>query len=158
MLDRLRKRGWSEEELADLDKRYTPRREGVFLMVVFLSLLLFAVTGVPYAYAVIGHLLVDQVFYLLLVVVGTPLGAVFGILLVDMYRFSRNHHLALLLFTPLLCVGATYVSIAYAAANAPVGAFTHNALIGALVYAVSFIAPYAFLVMQEWNSKIVFGN
>lgn len=158
MLDRLRERGWGQEEIDHLTKHFSPRHEGFFLLLILSGLLLFALFGVPYAYAFLGHVLTDQLFYLLLVVVGAPLGAVFGVLLVDMYRLTHRHHTFLLVAIPAVCVGATAWSIASVSAAAPSGAFTHNALIGGLVYAVSFIAPYAFLVKQEWNSRIAYGN
>ena len=158
MLDRLRERGWNDQEIADLQERFSPRHEGFFLLFVLMLLLLFAIFGVPYVYALLGHLLTDNLFYTLLVIVGVPLGAVFGVLLVDMYRLNRNHHTALLISVPLVCTGAAGWAMTAAAASAPAGAYSHNALIAALVYAVSFIAPYAFLVRQEWNSRIAFGN
>ena len=158
MFDRLRERGWSEEELAELESKFSARQEGGFLLFVFFLLLAFAVVGVPYAYAVLGHLLADALFYLLLVVVAAPLGAVFGVLLVDMYRLSHKHHVWLLVTLPLVCVLSMYLAVSYTAVSAPQGAFTHNALISALIYGFSFIAPYAFLIKQEWNSRIAFGN
>lgn len=158
MIDRLREKGWQEEELSELQNVFTPRREGIFLLVIFFALLAFATIGVPYAYAVLGNLLIDDLFYLLLIVVGAPLGATFGLLLVDMYRLNHQHHVALLVAIPLVSALATYWAISVVGATAPSGAHTHNALIGALIYAISFIAPYAFLVKQEWNSRIAFGN
>lgn len=158
MIDRLRERGWDEQEIEHFQRVFEPRKEGVFLLVVFFCLLAFATVGVPYAYAVIGHLLSADLFYLLLILVGAPLGAVFGVLLVDMYRLTHQHHVALLASIPLSCGVFTYWSISFVNSMAPVDAISHNALIGALIYAVSFSAPYAFLVIQEWNSRIAFGS
>lgn len=158
MIDRLRERGWDEDELEHFQRVFSPRKEGRFLLVIFFLLLAFATMGVPYAYAVIGHLLSDDLFYLLLILIGAPLGAVFGVLLVDMYRLSHQHHVALLVSIPLACGVFTYWAISFVTSVAPVGAVSHNALIGALIYAVSFSAPYAFLVIQEWNSRIAFGS
>lgn len=158
MFDRLRKKGWNDDELTRLKGVFSPRGEGIFLLIIFFLLLAFANIGVPYAYAVIGHLLIDDLFYLLLIVVGAPLGAVFGVLLVDMYRLNHQHHIVLLVCIPLVSAFSTFWAISVVSASAPSGAYTHNALIGALIYAIAFIAPYAFLVIQEWNSRIAFGN
>lgn len=149
MILRLRERGWSDDEIAHLRQHFVPSKESRLFVALMTVLLAAAVVLIPYGYLLLGVYIPFAILNAVLIVVGLPLGAAFALLLIDLDRLDRAHHLTLLVLLPLLMVLTLILLFSRFAAIS-----SSNALIGGVLYAVSFSAPYAFLIRQEWNSRI----
>lgn len=158
MYQKLRERGWSENELAHLKQNFWIKEEHSLFAVAGLVLMAIAAIFVPFAYGVIGRILTEGVFWVSLIFLGIPLGSMFGLLLIDLDRLEKHHHVNIIWMATLVILVSVWAALNYLNATAPAGAFTHNALIGAIVYAVSFIVPYAALTVKEWNYRIGSSN
>jgi hypothetical protein len=145
----LKKKGWSDDELIHLEKHFSPKQEGKFLIFILLLLLGFAVIGVPYAYALLSQIIPSALLYTVLLLVGAGLGAVFGVLLTDIDRLQHHHHLVLVTITPILSITSLIVSMNLVTT----GLFAHNVYIASLIYAFGFVVPYAILITHRWNLK-----
>ncbi len=151
--ENLRTKGWTDAEITHLQQHFHPQAENRTVVAFALILLLAAAVGVPFLYGLFGGVMTESIFWTVLLIIGVPLGAVFGVLLVDIDRLTRQHHILLLVAVPVAAAIGGAALIAQAEATVP-GLAPHNALIGGLVYATAFIAPYAILVKREWNSRI----
>lgn len=158
MYDHLEKRGWSKEELDHLKKNFWIKEEKILLSVLGIALLLATIIGVPFAYGFLGQILPEALFQIMIFMIGLPLGWMFGVFLVDFDRLSHKHHILLIIWTPIIAIAAAMFAFIQINTMTLPGGYTHNALIGALVYAISFMIPYGYLVKHEWNSRIGSSN
>ncbi len=160
MRERLIAKGWSEDEINHLKKHFNPEKESHLIVGSIIVMLIIASIAIPYGYVLLGTMLAESLsevsvssfnalFHIVLVVIGLPLGSAFGIFLVDLDRLEKMHHVILLLSVPLFIAGVSFF-ISRLISEAGI----QNAIIGAVLYAVSFITPYAYIVRREWNSRV----
>lgn len=147
--EHLKEKGWTQEELLHLDKHFSPKQEGKLVVGLLLLLLVFAVIGVPYAYALLAQIIPSALLYTVLLLVGSGLGGVFGVLLTDLDRLQHHHHLVLVFLTPVLATVSLFVSMQSLSS----GIFAHNVYIASVIYAIGFVIPYAILIKHRWNLK-----
>jgi len=153
MIRRLILKGWSDAELIDLMRRHKPKKEErLFVVASFLVLGLIA-SVVPFVYGFLGGIFSSLVFYLLLGLLGACFGAVLGVLFIDLERLDHRHHIVLLFVIPIVLFASShwFLSLGFLQFAE---LFSHNALIGGLVYASLFTMLYAFMVAKEWNLRI----
>jgi MFS family permease len=154
MRNRLKESGWTEDEIGFLNDRYPRSGERKSVILAAMLLLLVALFAVPYSYGLAGAIFTSNTFFLTLALIGLALGSMFGLLLVDLDRLEKKHHVGLLVAIPLLSTVAGLQLFSIAQATAPFGVSTHNAIIAAFVYVGSFTLPYALLVIREWNFRL----
>lgn len=119
--------------------------EAPWLLTVALLSALFALLVVPFLYGFLGVAFGPWALYAPLLLLGLTLGSVMGVLLVDLDRLQRRHHVRLLLFAPLVALaGATLLWLGLPEAG-------RDTFIAAALYAIAFVIPYTFLVIHEWN-------
>lgn len=147
--NRLREKGWSEEEIQHLNQHYSPKKEATVITIFSLLMLLFALIAVPYAYAILSQIIPSALLYTVLLFVASGLGAVFGMLLIDVDRLLHHHHIALAIIIPLISVTSMFVSMK----NLYFGVFSHNAYIASTIYAIGFVIPYLVMIRHRWNLK-----
>ncbi len=158
MIDKLRSQGWSEQELIHLQRHYSPVKESAFLLILVIFLLFFSAFVISYAYALLSLLLRPELFYAVIALTGISLGAVFGVLLVDIDRLDRYHHIILLISIPLISGFGMYLAFLDIHSSLIPGSFIHDAVKSSLIYSFSFLLPYMFWVIYQWNLKIVYSN
>lgn len=154
MIKRLLYRGWSDDEIIDLHNRpYKPNKEHRLVVLCSFVVLGAVVVSIPFGYGVFGGILTSLIFYFVIGILGLCFGAVLGLLFSDLERLDHKHHIVLLFVLPILLFASAHWFMSQGFAYAG-GLFSHNALIGGLIYAISFTVTYAFMVAKEWNLRI----
>ncbi len=110
------------------------------LFIAILGNMLIAISLIPFLLT-----LNEVMLYVVMVVIGLSFGLFFEILVRDIEKLEKKHHIIISILIPSIAVISFFV-ITVVANNLKnvlnIGIFTHNPLVVAAVYAIFFILPY----------------
>lgn len=157
-------KGWNEKEVKETEEilkksKIKKSRKIISLdkYVYWIALFVGIIGNLIISIALVPFLLVLKGFqlYFVVIILGISFGLFFEILIRDIENLGKKHHLIAGIVIPCLALINMYIITAFAGeaeAMLKIGSIAHiPALIG-LVYAMSFIAPYALYQITLRNS------
>ena len=145
--DRLKLRGWSEEEIAHTTKiverikRSSHPHKNLLNETVFWTILFLAIaTMIATTYWIIPLFIAmdNSVFYPFILIIGISFGLLYSAVIRDLDHLKVHHHLLLASAIP----ATTIISFALILSQANNIINHHNTLIAGAVFSISFLAPY----------------
>lgn len=160
--DKLRSKGWTEEEirhtrkLVNKVKRKKHPHQHMLLDVVYWSILLFTIAiiiSISYWVVPLFVFANTGILLFLIIIIGLLFGGLFGRILHDLDHLERHHHLLFTIIAPI--TGIASFGIVLAQANTFAKAFNnqHNVLVTGALFVISFLAPYIYHSWQQEKKK-----
>ncbi|MBL7054441.1 hypothetical protein ISS05_01645 [Candidatus Woesearchaeota archaeon] len=152
--EKLKKKGWTEKEIAETVKITREAKKNKHPAIKFLDK---AVYWISLLIAIIGNGIISIVLmpflmtlksfqlYLVVVTIGISFGLLFELLIRSIVHLKTKHHLFFGFFIPLVAIINVFIitNIVNNLGNSVMIKNAHNPLIVSVVYGVVFILPYA---------------
>ena len=155
---KLREKGWSEAEikhtqgvLAKVKRRKHPHREALLQALFWGLLALSAGSMVAVSYLIIPLFIISSstIIYPVLIIIGLSLGSLVNHTMKDLDHLKTHHHVIVGLVVPITGI-ISFLSVLGRFGNVPaLGGVTHSALLSAITFIISFLAPYAYHHLQK---------
>ena len=153
--DKLRAKGWSEEEIKHAHKVISkakrakhPHRhalqETVFWALIIASS--FAAAAIAYWFIPILTLFKDSVVYPFTIIIGLAFGLLFSHVMHELEHLERHHHLIIHTIIPLSAI-VSFLLVIGRTNN--FGAEVHNGILIGCTYALSFLSPYIYHTIKH---------
>ena len=167
LVRRLEKKGWKKRDIISAvdiihdakknkphDMRFLEKRiYWVLLVAIIAANFAISVALIPVLVALKGMFL-----YIVLAVLGIVFGLLFELVIRSIEHLEKKHHLLLAVLIPLIALANSFVisNISNNLMSTLSLANSHNSLVVALVYSISFVLPYIvyrFILKIEYYAK-----
>ncbi len=164
--ERLEQKGWTDDEidkalsiLKEAEERSHPRINLLNKSVYWFALVLMIIGTIAFSLMILPLLMTvnNAVLYFILVIFGFTFGMMMSVLVRDIESLEKFHHMMVFSVVPVVGIVNFLIVVSLANNNFVADTFQvhHSPLLLALLYLVSFITPYFFMVFKKkWTSSI----
>lgn len=158
--DRLATKGWSDEEIDKtinlLEKAKEKRHPFIYFLdeaVYWIALILTIIGNFAFSLGLLPLLITINNFslYLIILLLAASFSIIMGVVIKDIEELETKHHLAMLLIMPVVGIANFFIVVNIANNNVVAEALNthHNPLLIGVVYLLSFLIPYIYMVFEE---------